>query len=470
MAVQIPNEHVFRHYDIRGVANTDFPREMVTALGRALGTLWTRRGKRRVALGQDCRLSSPSLKESLLVGLRDTGMSIVDLGMVPSPVMYFSVFHMDLDGGVQVTGSHNPPDENGFKMMLGKDSLFGAHIEELKRMIESDDFHRASPGTVDTIDPLPDYAAHLSASFPWDELEPANLPFAVDTGNGAAGPALRAALESVGLEPHLLFTEPDGRFPNHHPDPSEPNNLTTLQETVRKHNLRFGVALDGDGDRIAVVDERGHILWGDRLLTLFARNVLQKHPGAAIIGEVKCSQTLYDDIAQRGGQPIVWKTGHSLIKAKMKESKALLAGEMSGHMFFADRYFGFDDAIYATLRFAELAMERPEPVSQWLSDLPETRATPEIRIPCPDAIKFDVVRSICSHYEKDHQVVTVDGARIHFGEGWGLVRASNTQPMLVLRFEAPSQEALQRIQTEVETLVLAQIQDQSPTREGGLTN
>ncbi len=446
----IPNPRVFREYDIRGVADRDLPDELAYALGRALGTSWSRRGGRRVALGRDCRLSSPRLSTALKKGLLETGLTLIDIGVVPTPMMYFTVFHQGLDGGVQITGSHNPPADNGFKMMAGEQTLSGDEIRALQDLIERNDFARHPGGHVEELDPLESYLGFVRGNV---RLARTDLKIAIDAGNGAAGPVAVAALRALGLDPITLLCEPDGHFPVHHPDPSEPHNLELLRKTVLENGLDVGIAYDGDGDRIGVIDARGEILYGDKLLILLARRLLADRPGAPILGEVKCSQTLYDDIAAHGGRPILWKTGHSLIKKKMREEDALLAGEMSGHVFFADRFYGFDDAVYATLRLLEILAETDRPLHALLEDVPRTFATPEIRVDCSDEEKFDVVERVEAHFRADHDVVTVDGARVLFDGGWGLVRASNTQPVLVLRFEAESEEKLSRIRAEVENAV-----------------
>lgn len=447
----IPNPFVFREYDVRGVADRDLGDDFARDLGRALGTFWARREQRRVAVGRDCRLSSPRLHAALVEGILETGTSIVDVGMVPTPLLYFAVFEQGLDGGVQITGSHNPPEDNGFKIMSGRGTLSGAEIAELRRIVEHDDFVRRGGGTRTEHDPLPAYAGFVRGNV---RLARTDVRLAIDAGNGAGGPAALAAMRAVGLDPVPLLCEPDGRFPVHHPDPSQPENLAMLVSSVKEMGLELGIALDGDADRIGVIDARGETLWGDKLMILFAREVLRRRPGAAILGEVKCSQTLYDDVAKHGGRPILWKTGHSLIKKKMKEEHALLAGEMSGHVFFADRYYGFDDAIYAALRLVEIVAASDRPLHELLSDVPKTYATPELRVDCADDVKFGIVERVRDHYRRSHDVIDVDGARILFGEGaWGLVRASNTQPVLVLRFEAGSPERLARIREEVEALV-----------------
>ncbi len=447
----ISNPFVFREYDVRGVADRDLSDDLARDLGRALGTFWARRNQRRVAVGRDCRLSSPRLHAALTEGILETGASIVDIGMVPTPLLYFAVFDMELDGGVQITGSHNPPEDNGFKIMSGKGTLSGDEIAELRRSIEQSDFVLRGGGERIEVDPMPAYEGFIRGNI---AISRKSIRFAIDAGNGAGGPAAIAAMRAAGLDPVTLLCEPDGRFPVHHPDPSQPENLELLISTVKEQGLELGIAFDGDADRIGVIDGRGETLWGDKLMILFARDVLARRPGAAILGEVKCSQTLYDDIAKHGGRPILWKTGHSLIKKKMKEEHALLAGEMSGHVFFADRYHGFDDAVYAALRLIEIVADAGRPLHELLADVPKTFATPELRVDCADDVKFAIVDRVRDHYRKTHDVIDVDGARVLFGEGaWGLVRASNTQPVLVLRFEAGTPERLDAIRAEVEALV-----------------
>lgn len=444
------NRLIFREYDIRGVADRDLTDEVVENIGRAYGTFLARRGKKRVALGRDCRLSSDRLHGALRSGMLATGLTVIDIGVGPTPLLYFTVFHKELDGGVMITGSHNPPGDNGFKMMCGKETLAGDEIRELRTLIENQDFDFKSGGVSDRYDPAPAYCGYMRGNV---KLKRTDLRFAVDAGNGAGGPLALAAMEAVGLKPIAMYCEMDGRFPNHHPDPSELHNVAELAARVQNEKLEVGIAYDGDADRLGVIDERGEVLWGDKLMIALSRDILSRHPGAAILGEVKCSQTLYDDIAKRGGRPIVWKTGHSLIKKKMKQEAALLAGEMSGHLFFADRYFGYDDAIYASLRLLEIIAALDQPLSSLLADVPQTYSTPEIRVDCPDEVKFDVVGRVLSHYRSSHEVLDVDGARVKFGTGWGLVRASNTQPVLVLRFEAQTPSQLEEIRQEVESVV-----------------
>ncbi len=444
------NPNVFRQYDIRGHAERDFSNDAVYKLGLALGTFYAERGLKSLAVGRDCRLSSPRLHAALCKGLLETGRELLDIGVGPTPLLYFIVHEQKLEGGIQITGSHNPPDENGFKMMVGQGSLYGDDIEELRRLFEGNAFERPSGGTIELVDPRPDYVRRASHDI---RLGRTDMRFAVDAGNGAGGPLALQTMGALGLNPIAMLCEMDGTFPVHHADPTEPETLEMLQERVVSEGLEVGFAFDGDADRLGVIDARGEIVWGDRLMILLSRALLAKHPGATIIGEVKCSQTLYDDIEAHGGRGVLWKTGHSLIKTKMKEEHALLAGEMSGHIFFADRYYGFDDAIYAALRVLEILSSDDRPLHQLLRDVPKTFSTPEIRVACSDELKFDLVDQVVAHYRPSHPLIDIDGARITFEGGWGLVRASNTQPVLVLRFEADSQRRLEEIRTEVESVV-----------------
>jgi phosphomannomutase / phosphoglucomutase len=448
---------IFREYDIRGVADRDMPDDVARDIGRGLGTMLAGNSGAapRLALGRDCRLSSPRLHAALIEGLTSQGAHVLDIGVGPTPLLYFAVHTLDVDGGVMITGSHNPAEDNGVKVMRGKASFFGKDIQDLRELIAHGAYGRPRPGKVELREVAAAYVDHMRKAFSFK----APLPFVVDAGNGSGGPLGLAALRAVGLSPDPLFCDMDGRFPNHHPDPTVPQNLEALIRRVKETGARAGIAYDGDADRLGAVDGNGEIVWGDRLMILFARALLEGHPGAAILGEVKCSETLYDDIAKHGGKPVMWKTGHSLIKTKMKETHALLAGEMSGHLFFADRYFGFDDAIYGSLRLLEILAKDPRSLTEMLSDVPVTFTTPELRVDCPEAIKFDVVRRVTQHYEaKGNRVVDIDGARVSFpskggAPAWGLVRASNTGPVLVMRFEAGSVAERDAIRTEVEGVV-----------------
>jgi phosphomannomutase/phosphoglucomutase len=370
---------------------------------------------------------------------------VLDLGVVPTPLVYFATFTLDVGGAVQITGSHNPPDENGFKVCLGKTTIFGEEIQHIRAIMEKGEFAKGR-GAAQEVQIIEDYQRHVLGTL---RTGPLSRKVVVDCGNGTAGLVAPELYRLMGMEVVELFCEPDGRFPNHHPDPTIPKNLESLMDAISGERADLGIAFDGDADRIGVVDERGEILWGDQLMIIFSREILPENPGAKIIGEVKCSQTLFDDIRARGGEPIMWKVGHSLIKSKMKEEGALLAGEMSGHLFFADRYFGYDDAIYAGARLLEILSRREGTLSGLVSDVPKAFNTPEIRVRCPDEKKFQVVEAIKEEFRGRHPVIDVDGVRVQFDEGWGLVRASNTQPVLVLRFEAGSPEALERIQNEI---------------------
>lgn len=433
--------NIFREYDIRGIFPQDLNQETVHHLGLSLGTYYGQREARRVSLGRDCRLSSPDLREALVQGLLETGMNVMDVGMVPTPVLYFSLFQLEADGGIQITGSHNPPDYNGFKICLGRATLYGEEIQKIREISEAGKFPKGR-GTVESREMISPYLEYLR-----ENLKPGKrrIRVVVDAGNGVAGLAAPQVYEGMGVEADRLFCKPDGRFPNHHPDPTIPEYLGALIRRVSEGQADLGLAFDGDADRIGVVDREGRIIWGDQLMILFSRELLKAHPGAKIIGEVKCSQVLYDDISKHGGVPIMWKAGHSLIKGKMKEEGALFGGEMSGHLFFADRYFGYDDAIYAGARLLEILTNTREDLSSLLADVPVMVNTPEIRIDCPDEKKFRVVEELAREFKRDYEVIDIDGARVLFDGGWGLVRASNTQPVLVLRFEAKEKGSLEEI-------------------------
>lgn len=439
---------IFREYDIRGVADAELLDADIEVLGQAFGTYLQRHAGKKVTLGRDIRLSSPRLGQAVRRGLVQSGCEVIDIGVAPTPVLYYSVFREKADGGVMITGSHNPPEFNGFKTVCGSSTIHGAAIQELRRMIETGDLARGA-GTATTADVVTPYVAEVSSQFHF----PRRIKVVVDAGNGCGGPVMRRLLENLNVDATEMFFEMDGRFPNHHPDPTVPENLEALIAQVRATGAAFGIAFDGDTDRIGAVDEQGTVIYGDQLMIIYAREILTRKPGATFIGEVKCSQAMYDDLAARGGNPIMWKTGHSLIKAKMKESGAELAGEMSGHMFFADRYYGFDDALYAACRLMEIVACSGRPLSAQLADLPKTVTTPEIRFDCPDELKFAVVQRATEELKARHQIVDVDGVRVLFPRGWGLVRASNTQPVLVMRFEAATPELLGQYRAEVEDVV-----------------
>lgn len=427
------NPHIFRAYDIRGKAERDLPDEVVRAIGQAFATLIRRRGLlARVAVGRDARLSGPRIRDALAAGIRAGGCDVLDVGLVPTPVVYFAAHTREVGGAIMVTGSHNPPDENGLKMVIDRAALFGDDIAELARIAGEADFEQGEgiERSIEVLRPYIDQQRLLA------ELGPRRLKVVVDAGNGPTGPIAPGLLESLGFEVIPLFCELDGTFPNHHPDPTVEENLLDLRAAVAAHGADLGVAYDGDGDRIGVLDEKGTVVWGDRLLAVLARALLKEVPGAAIVAEVKCSDVLFDDIERHGGRAIMGQVGHSLIKARMKVEGALLAGEMSGHIFFAHRYFGYDDAIHATIRLLEVLTHSEQPLSALLADLPPTVATPELRLECPDAVKFAVVDHVKAAMAARYPTHDIDGVRVRFADGWGLVRASNTGPVLVMRCEA----------------------------------
>jgi phosphomannomutase/phosphoglucomutase len=442
------NPAIFREYDIRGVADEELRDIDIELLGRAAGTYLRRHGGDKVNLGRDCRLSSERLRNALICGLKASGCQVVDVGVGPTPLLYYSVFHLQADAAVMITGSHNPPEYNGFKIVCGSSTIHGDEIQEIRRLIDRPDFLTGA-GSERSVDLTEPYVNEIAAQFHFAR----RIKVVIDAGNGTGGPLMHRLLEKLNCQATELFFEMDGRFPNHHPDPTVLDNLNALIATVRQQGADLGIAFDGDTDRIGAVDEKGNVVFGDRLMIVYAREILSRKPGATFIGEVKCSQLLYDDIRKRGGNPIMWRTGHSLIKAKMKESHAELAGEMSGHMFFADRYYGFDDALYAACRLMEIVAQSGQPLSAQLADLPETFTTPEIRVDCPDEIKFEVVRRVTERFRRTHSILDVDGVRVLFPEGWGLVRASNTQPVLVLRFEASTLELRDQYREETEAAV-----------------
>ena len=442
------NPQIFREYDIRGVVDKDLTPDIVKTLGQGFGTHMVRLGRRELVVGRDGRLSSKTFKEALVEGLISTGCHVIDIGLCPTPVYYFSIFHLDKDGGMMVTGSHNPPEFNGFKVSVGKSTIFGEEIQNLRRLIEKGEFVVGKG-----------YVSNEEISRPYQDYFKKNIHIekkmrvVIDAGNGTGGVVAGPLLRDLGCEVEELYCEVDGRFPNHFPDPTIPGNLKDLIDRVKKNQADAGIGYDGDADRIGVVDDQGNIIWGDQLMILFSREILKYKKGAVFVAEVKCSQNLFNDIEKNGGKAIMWRTGHSLIKEKMKEERAALGGEMSGHIFFADRYFGYDDAIYASCRLIELLSKTDRKLSTLLSDVPKTFITPEIRVDCADEIKFKAVEKVKEELRKDYPVIDVDGARVKFEDGWGLVRASNTQPALVLRFEALTQDRLTEIRDLVEKKV-----------------
>jgi phosphomannomutase/phosphoglucomutase len=440
------NPEIFRQYDIRGRVGTDLTDDTVSVLGRATGSYLRQQGAARISLASDNRLSSDGFRAILCEELSKSGMDVVDFGTLPTPVFYYTLFECGVDGGVMITGSHNPSDFNGFKIASGRSTIYGEEIQKIRQIAEKGSFTvgRGSSEKADARGPYMEMVAR-------DIRVGGNIRVATDCGNGTAGLIVPELYRRMGITSEFLFCEPDGRFPNHHPDPTVPENLERLIETVTSESYDAGIAYDGDSDRIGVVDEKGSIIWGDRLLIVLARDIITRNERAKIIFEVKCSQALPEAIEEAGGVPIMWKTGHSLIKSKMKSEGALLAGEMSGHIFFNDRYYGYDDAIYAGLRLLEILSRRGESLSSLLADVPVYFSTPEIRVDCADRVKFDVVEALKTHLGTGREIIDIDGVRVVYEDGWGLVRASNTQPVLVLRFEARTRERLDEIQSELLT-------------------
>lgn len=443
------NPAIFREYDIRGIAGTDLTADFAYKLGQTYAEwAYARSDKKEltISVGRDCRLTSDEYSVALIKGLNAAGVNVVNIGVCPTPLTYFSVFHFDLDGGIMITGSHNPAEYNGFKVGFKKGTLHGAEIQQLKSVMLEGHFTARKPGTAKEVPIIEDYIQYVK-----NQIKPAKkLKVVLDAGNGTASTVAPRLFELMGAEVIPLFCELDGRFPNHHPDPTVPSNLKTLIETVKQHQADFGVGYDGDSDRIGAVDENGRVIYGDELMIIFSREVLKKHPGATIISEVKSSQRLYQDIAKHGGNGIMWKTGHSLIKSKMKETHAALAGEMSGHIFFADDWFGFDDAIYASARLYEI-VARSKNLSSLTADLSPMVNTPEIRIDCDEDKKFKLIEEAAKLLQdKSAKLTTIDGLRVDYDNRWGLIRASNTQPVIVMRFEAQNQALLDQIQSQFE--------------------
>lgn len=460
-------DRIFREYDIRGVVGRDLTVSLAEDIGKAFGTMLRRRNLRRIAVGRDGRESSPELYGRLVRGLSSTGIGVTNIGVCPTPLLYFALFQPPgsalggdpIDGGAMITASHNPAEYNGFKLCVGKETLYGEDLQKIRKLIVEHDYETGPSEPVREERIIPLYLDYLSRHF--ISVDARGIKVVVDSGNAMGALVGPQALRTMGCDVIELYSELDSHFPNHHPDPTVPENLKDLIETVRSQRAHLGIAYDGDADRIGVVDERGEILWGDQLLILFAREILRRQPGAMILSEVKASQIFFDDVRKRGGRSLMWRAGHSLIKSKMKEVKASLAGEMSGHIFFADRYFGYDDAIYAGCRLIEILAEVRRPLSGLLADIPKTSSTPEIRRDCPDDRKFGVVRKLKERFEvmRAHpspdvmpirDLITLDGVRIVFEDGWGLVRASNTQPALVLRFEAGTPGQMEKIRRFVE--------------------
>ena len=439
---------IFRQYDIRGVVGDDLTVDAAHAIGRAFAAFLEQRGvTRAVAIGRDNRPSGLQLRDALVAGLTSSGVNVVDIGVVPTPLLYWSLSHLDVGAGIQITGSHNPPEYNGFKICLGTDSVHGEEIQALYRLALGATFP-AGTGSVRHEAVIERYIADIVKRIGRLARPPRVV---IDCGNGAGALVAPQLFSELLVDAKCLYCESDGTFPNHHPDPTVVENLQPLIDEVVRGRFDFGVAFDGDADRIGVVDGNGEIIWGDYLLILYARDVLARTgKGQPIIFDVKCSQALTDAVVRAGGTPVMWKTGHSLIKGKMKEMAAPIAGEMSGHMFFAESFYGHDDALYAAARLMRIVSESGLTLTDLLADVPRFVSTPEIRVDCPDDRKFAIVDDAVKHFSRDHDVIGVDGARVLFGDGWGLIRASNTQPVLVVRFEARTEERLGEIQSEME--------------------
>ncbi len=447
------NPEMFREYDIRGIAGKDMNKDDVFLIGKGVGTFLMQHGRSKLNVGRDCRLTSDVYSEKVIEGLMSTGCDVTDIGVCPTPVFYYSIKHLNKEGGVMVTASHNPGEYNGFKLCIDLDSIHGEDIQKILGIINEKSFVQGK-GSRNKTDVIPSYMNFVGNNIKLSKP----LKVGVDAGNGTAGVVALPIIKNLGCEVHDIYCDMDGTFPNHEADPTVMENMQDLVALVKENRLDLGIGYDGDGDRIGVVDEKGNIIYGDKLIIIFSREILSRKPGATFISEVKCSKTMYDDIEKNGGRAIMYKTGHSLIKKKMKEEKAELAGEMSGHMFFADRYFGYDDATYASCRLLEILSNTNKTLSELFADVPKTFSTPEIRVECADNIKFTVVEKVTEYFKQHYKVIDIDGVRVLFDDGWGLVRASNTQPALVLRFEAMSEDRLNEIKELVEE-TLAQIRD-----------
>lgn len=448
-----------REYDIRGIVGRTLGAEDARAIGRGFATLLRRAGGTRVAVGRDGRKSSPELEMALVDGLTASGVDVVRVGLGPTPMLYYAEATLEVDGGIQITGSHNPSDYNGFKMVFQHRPFFGADIQEIGRLAENGDWEDAETrGSVSDVDIVDDYVGRLMAGYAGGTYR-----IGWDAGNGASGPVIEKLTKLLPGEHHLLFTDIDSDFPNHHPDPTEEKNLADLKRLVAEKQLDFGLAFDGDGDRIGAVDGEGRVIWGDQLLSILAEPVLRQEPGATIIADVKASQMLYDRIAELGGKPVMWKTGHSLVKTKMKETGAPLAGEMSGHIFFAQDYYGFDDAQYAAVQLIRALHVIGKSMTQLRSEMPALVNTPEMRFTVDESRKFDIVDEVLDRLEKDGaEVDRTDGARVNTADGWWLLRASNTQDVLVARAESNDQVGLDRLVAQIDAQLAASGVERGP--------
>lgn len=458
------NEDIFREYDVRGVAGRDIDREVAVSIGKSFAHLLTdsNPNAKCVSVGRDVRLSSNDLSSGIIEGIVSSGIDVYDIGTCPTPLQYFSLFHLGLDGGIMVTGSHNPPEYNGFKISIGKETIYGKDIQKLKEIIAAGPKPRAEEeGKVEKYDIVSPYKDYMLSEFSYlNDSKYKRLKVVVDAGNGTAGMVVPEILSRIGCDVMPIYCQPDGNFPNHHPDPTVVEYMHDLIHQTKNSGADIGVGYDGDADRIGAVSRDGKIIWGDQLMIVLSRDLLRGKKGAKIIGDVKCSQVMFDDIERHGGNPIMWKTGHSLIKQKMRDEGAPLAGEFSGHIFIKDRYFGYDDAIYATLRLIEIMKKAGKDIKELLSDIPEMCFTPEIRIECFERGKRDIVKKIVARFIKYKEndsggyrirdLNTIDGVRVLFDKGWGLIRASNTQPVIVMRTEAENEKSLSEYRTFLE--------------------
>ena len=442
------SQDIFREYDIRGITGKDLTPDVARAVARGYAAFLADAGvKGEIAVGRDNRPSGTELHRELVAGLLESGLDVVDIGIVPTPLAYWAQANLNVAGGIQITGSHNPPEFNGFKLGIGKRSIYGKDIQRIYEIAAAGKFP-SGKGKVREEAVIDRYVEDVGQRIGKISRD---INCVVDCGNGAGALVAKKLFDRIGLAPEILFGESDGTFPNHHPDPTVPANLKDLLEAVARNKAELGIAFDGDADRIGVVDEDGSIIWGDQLLIIYARDVLARTgKGQSIIFDVKCSQALPEEIEKAGGKPLMWKTGHSLIEEKMHETHAPIAGEMSGHMFFAEGWYGFDDAMYGAARLLRIVADTGKSVKEMMSDVPRFVSTPEIRVDCPDDVKFGLVAKATRHFSASHEVIDVDGVRVLFGDGWGLIRASNTQPVLVMRFEARTREHLDAIRSEME--------------------
>ncbi len=445
------NDAIFRKYDIRGIADEDLTNEFAYHLGKAFGTYLKRKKLTNIGVGRDVRKSSARLFENISKGITDTGCNVTNIGMGPSPILYFTVFHYDLDGGLMITGSHNPIEYNGFKMMRGKDTVYGDQIQEIKEIIKKEDYEEGK-GKIFEKEVVKDYIEYTSSLISPEK----SLKIILDPGNGTAGPIATELFKILGADFECINCEPDGNFPNHLPDPTVVKYTKQLSDKVIERKACMGIGYDGDTDRVGIIDENGKLVFGDQLLGALAKPIITKNPGIDVIFDVKCSQGLVEWIEELGGKPLMWKTGHSLLKVKMKETGSLIAGEMSGHIFIADNYYGFDDALFVSARFYEIASKSDKTVSEIISEMPYYESTPEIRTEVGEEAKWKIVEAAKEEFRKKYEIIEIDGARILFGDGWGLVRASNTQPIVVTRFEAKTKERLEEIKKIVTDFIKRQ--------------